>query len=218
MRPFRWTIPVLIVAALWSGRALPAEVVGDGKPLVEPRPVTAVTAASFEGAFEVMIIVGEPPSLTLAADENILPVITTKTSGGRLTVSAKRSYTTNNRVRVALSLPALKEIAASGSNQIDAKGFDRGDLSVSLSGSNEVTLAGAVGTLTLRLAGSSKLAARELAADAVEVTVAGAGNASVDARKQLQAKILGAGSLTVYGNPAVRQSQVMGSGDIKFVQ
>ncbi len=163
-------------------------------------------------------MVGEPPSLTLAADENILPIITTKVSGGRLTVSSKRSYTTNNRVRVALSLPTLTEIAVSGSNHLDAKGFGKGDLSVSLTGSNDVALAGSVGTLTLHLTGAGKLAAKALAADAVQVTVAGSGDATVDARKQLQAKILGAGSLTVYGNPQIRQSSVMGSGDIKFAE
>ena len=167
----RFTLFALtLLATLWLGRAGLAEIVGDGKPLVEPRPVTAVTAASFDGAFEVLIVVGEPPSLTLAADENILPIITTKVSGGRLTVSSKRSYTTNNRVRVALSLPTLTEIAVSGSNHVDAKGFGKGDLSVSLTGSNDVALAGTVGALSLHLAGASKVAAKALAADAVQVT------------------------------------------------
>ena len=72
--------------------------------------------------------------------------------------------------------------------------------------------------MTLHLAGASKLAAKALGADAAQVTVAGAGDATVDARKQLQANILGAGSLTVYGNPQIRQSSVMGSGDIKFAE
>jgi hypothetical protein len=72
--------------------------------------------------------------------------------------------------------------------------------------------------VTVQMSGANHLSAQRLVADAANVTVNGSGNATVDARQRLVAEISGAGSITVYGNPKQRRTQVNGAGRISFVR
>jgi hypothetical protein len=60
------------------------------------------------------------------------------------------------------------------------------------------------------------LSARQLTADSANVSLNGSGSAEVEARRQIVAEISGAGSISVYGNPQARSTQVNGSGRISF--
>ena len=79
-------------------------------------------------------------------------------------------------------------------------------------------LSGKVSALTAVMSGANHLSARQLTADSANVTVNGSGDAAVDARQQIVAQISGAGSITVYGNPKARSTQVNGAGKISFVE
>jgi hypothetical protein len=193
-------------------------VVGNGQPGSEARPIGLVTAIATEGAFALTIKTGPTPQLTIAADKNILPIVKTEISNGRLEIFTDRSYSLDGRIKITLSSPNVGEISASGSNRINAEGLAGSMLSVSLNGSNRADLAGEVSALTCRMSGSNQLTANRLTADSATVTVSGSGSASVNARQRVAAEISGAGSITVYGNPKERSTQVNGSGKITFVE
>jgi len=193
------------------------QVIGNGREASEKRPVTAVTTINLDGAFELALVIGRPPGLTLAGDENILPVIKTSVSDGRLDISSDRSYTTSRAVRVAVSMPRLENLSASGSNQIEASDFDSGQVKVALSGSNNAVLAGKIAALTVRLDGSNRFSAAQLVADIVEIRIGGSGEASVNARQRVVAEIFGSGSIAVHGNPKEQSTRVNGSGKITFL-
>jgi Putative auto-transporter adhesin, head GIN domain len=194
------------------------QIVGNGRMASEERPITAAAVINIDGAFEVAISVGQAPKLTLSGDANILPIIRTATADGRLDIYPERSYSANRAISIRISTPHLTSLAASGSNHIEAKDIDGGELSVTLNGSNNAALAGKVAALTARLNGSNKLSAAALAADAASVRLAGSGDASVDARQKIAAEIFGSGSITVTGNPSDRHSRVNGSGSVTFVK
>jgi hypothetical protein len=137
-------------------------------------------------------------------------------SNGRLDLYADKSYSADGRIRVTVTSPNITDISASGSNLIEAEGLQGGPLSISLNGSNHAVLTGSVSAVTAHLGGSNRLSARQLSADAANVTISGSGNAAVDARQQIVAEISGSGSISVYGNPKARSTQVNGSGKITF--
>lgn len=193
-------------------------VVGNGLPASQDRPIGPVTEIASDGAFELAVKVGPAPRLTIETDKNILPIVKTEVSNGRLNIFTDRSYSINARIKVSVSSPSISEISASGSNRINAGGFAGGPLSVALNGSNHVELAGNVSALTCRMSGSDRLSARQLVSDSVDVTISGSGDASVDARQKLAAEISGSGSIAVYGNPKDRSTQVNGSGKITFAE
>jgi len=193
-------------------------VVGNGQPASEERSIGPITAIASDGAFELAVTVGPAPKLTIETDKNLLPIVKTEVSNGRLDIFTDRSYSVDGRIKVTVSSPNVTEISAAGSNWIEGKGFVGGPLAISLNGSNNATMAGKVSALTCVMGGSNQLRANQLTADSANVTVNGSGNASVDARQRIVAEISGAGSLTVYGNPQDRSTQVNGAGKITFMQ
>jgi hypothetical protein len=208
-----------------SGRSISVDtgsaggyVVGDGQPISEQRPIGPVNAIHSEGAFALTIINGSAPKLSIKADKNLLPIIKTEVTNGRLDIYSDRSYSVDGRIKVTVSSPGITEISASGSNHIDASGFAGGPLSVTLDGSNTASLSGKATALTSVLSGANHLAARGLTAEESKVTLSGSGNAAVDARQTIAAQISGAGSITVYGNPKARSTAVNGAGSITFAQ
>jgi Putative auto-transporter adhesin, head GIN domain len=193
-------------------------VIGDGQPASETRPIGAVTAINADGAFAMIVKVGSAPGLTIETDKNLLPIVKTDVSDGRLDIYTDQSYSVDGRIKVTITSPNVTDISASGSNQIDADGLTGGPLSVLLNGSNNAVLKGTVSTLTTHLSGANHLSARHLTTDSVNITLNGSGDAAVNAGQQIVAEISGAGSIAVYGNPKMRSSQVNGAGKIAFVE
>ena len=191
-------------------------VVGDGQPASETRPIGPVAAVTADGAFVVTVKAG-PPDLTIETDKNLLPIVKTALSNGRLEIYTDRSYSVDGRIKVTVTSPNISEISASGSNQVTAEGLTGGSLSIALNGSNNAVLNGNVSTLTVRMSGANHLSAQQLSADSAKVTVDGSGNATVNAGQQIVAEISGAGSVTVHGNPKARNIQVSGAGKINFI-
>jgi Putative auto-transporter adhesin, head GIN domain len=192
-------------------------VIGDGQPTSEGRPIGPVSAIHSDGAFAMAVEIGPISKLTIETDKNIMPIIKTTFSNGRLDIYSDQSYSVDGRIKITVSSPNINEISASGSNQIQGAGFTGGPLSIALNGSNSATLAGKLATLTCVMSGANHLAAQQLMADSANVTLNGSGNASVNVRQQIVAQISGAGSVTVYGNPKNRSTQVNGAGKIVFV-
>lgn len=190
-------------------------IVGDGERGSETRAIGAVTTIDADGAFAVTIKPGAP-SLTIEADKNLLPIVKTEVSNGRLALYTDRSYSVDGRIKVTISSPTLADISASGSNQINGDGLSGNKLSVSLNGSNTAVLTGSVSALTARMSGSNHLMAQQLTADSVNVAISGSGNAAVEAHQQIVAEISGAGSIAVSGNPKTRSTEVNGAGKISF--
>src|SRR5215469_2664630 len=193
-------------------------VLGDGQPASETRAIGPLTAIDADGAFALTVKVGPPPGLTIETDKNILAIVKSDVSNGRLELYTDRSYSVNRRIKITVTSPNIADLSASGSNQIRAEGLIGGPLSISLNGSNDAVLSGKISTLTGRLSGSNNLTAQRLTADWANITVSGSGSASVDARQRIVAEISGAGSIMVYGNPPVRNTRVNGSGNIAFAE
>lgn len=193
-------------------------VVGNGQPASEQRPIGPVAAIHSDGAFALTVKVGPASKLTIETDRNILPIIKTTVTDGRLDIYSDQSYSVDGRIKITVSAPNISEISASGSNHIDGEGFAGGPLTISLNGSSSAVLAGTVASLTCVMGGANHLAAQQLTAESANITLNGSGDASVDARQQIVAQISGAGSITVYGNPRERNTQVNGAGKITFAQ
>ncbi len=193
-------------------------IVGDGQLASETRPIGPVSAITADGAFAVTVKTGSPPGVTIEADKNLLPIVKTDVSNGRLQIYTDRSYSTDGRIKVTVTSPEVADIAASGSNQINAEGLTGEKLMISLNGSNHAEMTGNISAITVELSGSNQLSARRLIADSANVTISGSGNAAVNARERIVADISGSGSISIYGNPKQRSTQVNGAGTITFVE
>ncbi len=101
-----------------------------------------------------------------------------------------------------------------GSTNVDDGDSDK--IEVHAPGAGHVTLVGQTRELVSKLDGVGGLDARDLKADNVTTTLNGVGNVKVYAKKSANMYLHGVGSVTVYGNPAIRNAEVSGFGKINW--
>src|SRR5215211_4536604 len=82
---------------------------GNGNLKKETRNASGYTAVATGGAFDVDISYGTSNTITIEADENLLPYIETVVEGNELKLKTKKGYSINskNKMRISVSLTKL---------------------------------------------------------------------------------------------------------------
>jgi len=119
--------------------------------------------------------------------------------------------------RIEIILPNVTHLEVDGSGDIDFHDVETDELDVAISGSGDICLKGAVGTLHASVAGSGDVTATELLAKKAKLQVTGSGDIEISVVESVDARVTGSGDITIHGNPATRNTRVTGSGDIDFV-
>jgi hypothetical protein len=235
---------VLFASALGAGGLLAVAVArdtvtGSGVSVTEERDIGEVTSVVLAGSGELTIVPGSPASLSVTADDNILPVIETETEGGKLTLHTRSRTDVRPKTKIAytLTVPRLTAITVSGAGHVKADQLTAGALTVKLSGAgtaklNNVackslalhlsgagtaTVTGVAEKLTVKLSGAGDIDAVGLKASSADVQVSGAGDIRVWATDELKARISGAGGVKYKGSPKVEQ-KVSGAGRIRPIE
>src|SRR6266487_7204566 len=68
------------------------EITGSGVRLKQQREVASFTSIATEGAFDIDVVCQKPQSVSVEADDNLLPLITTEVSNNVLHIRSNRSY------------------------------------------------------------------------------------------------------------------------------
>lgn len=173
---------------------------GNGRVETEIRNAVPFTAIANETSFHVNYIQGEEYSITVEAEENILPYIETRVTSGALEISTVRGTHCLNYTRhpvVTVTAPAISEIVNSGSGDFMAGPLTGTDVMIVNSGSGDIT----AGTLT----GSE-----------VSLVMSGSGNVMTDdiTATMMKATLSGSGDLTMTGGAASSRYIVSGSGSV----
>lgn len=209
---------------------------GNGTVENESRSVSQFTEIRLQTVGEVQLSQAETTTLTIEAEENLLPLIETVVDGDSLIIRTQRgrNITPTEPIIIRLSTPTLNKITISGSGTVNANdiGTEVLDIAVSgsgdvridalegdrvkstISGSGDISLSGDVSEQEVQITGSGDFSAVELLSNTAVVTITGSGNATVFATSSLDASITGSGNITFYGDPAVKRA-ISGSGDIE---
>lgn len=239
---FRLGILVCALVALIGCNALGVNVGvtrGSGNVVSENRPVSNFHAVTLTGSGVMNITQGDTESLTIKADDNLMPLITTTVQNGVLTIGfgSQRGEVTlipTRPIEYALQVknldafeltgagninaPALKsesfKLESSGAGTFNLAQLDTKTLKVSSSGAGTMTISGQTETQEVMLSGLGSYNAGDLKSNNATITVSGTGSATVWATEQLIVTISGAGSVSYYGSPQVTQS-ISGLGAVK---
>lgn len=209
---------------------------GSGKVVREKREVRGVDEVKLAGTGELSIEQGEAESLTIEAEDNILPRIKADVVGRRLTIGVERgvSIRPTQTIRYTLVLRELSALNLSGSGRISTGPFRSADFSAELPGSGTIHLsqlnanslradilgsgqiraAGRVTHQEIRISGSGDYEAKELESQSADVSISGSGESTLWVHDSLSAHISGSGGIGYYGNPQVDKS-ISGSGGIR---
>jgi hypothetical protein len=242
-RVFRAGKYVLFAGALVAGGLIaasrPERVTGSGNPATEGRTVGAVDQISLAGSGNLTVINGDAPSLTVTADDNLLPLIETIVSGRQLQIHTRAGYSINPQTPISytLTVPQLEKVELSGSGSVQASQFtgnklaitlsgtgtimlrelDYEALSVNLSGAAKATMSGVANEMTVRVSGSGDIDAKELRTATSEVRVSGSADIRLWATERLNARVSGSGDVRYRGDPKI-EKRISGSGSVKPIK
>jgi len=187
---------------------------GSGDLKEEKRGVKNFSSLHVSGAYELTVRVGEDESLTLAGDDNLLPLIETTVENRVLVVKNRKSIAPKLPLRLTITTKALKELKVSGSLRGTVTGLDADTFGLVASGSCRLTLAGRADALSMSLSGSGTLDAARLQARVATVKISGSGDADLEVSESLSVKISGSGKVSYAGNPKTVERDISGSGSV----
>ena len=189
---------------------------GSGTMKTEIRPVetfTAITLSDIESSLLVIERTGAE-SLSVTAEDNLLPLFTSTVQNGTLRLAfAKGSSFHGKRPTYKITVNDLRALNIQGGAAIEASKLDSDRLSISVEGAAGGNLAGRVDNLVLSIRGAGVISAAGLKAKRGKVTVEGAGQVTVNASDELDAEVSGAGMIWYIGSPKLK-SNVNGVGMI----
>jgi hypothetical protein len=212
-----------------------SRLVGSGRVITETRQVSGVNAVSLEGVGELTIVQGEPESLVVEAEDNIMRQIRTGTKNGLLEISESGSFSPTKPIRFQLTVgqlskifsagagsirlnrltsPGLLDVRVEGAGAVDISQLECASLQVVVSGAGDIKVQGRCRDQKVELSGAGKYRAGDLRTQATRLDVSGAGNATVWAVTDLNVTIDGVGDVHYYGSPKIKQ-EINGVGSLK---
>lgn len=186
---------------------------GSGQLATQSRQVSGFTSVELTGVGELSIDQTGTESLTVSAEDNLLPLLTSRVEGDTLILGKKPNtrIVTTKPITYTLTMKDITGLAVSGSGTINAPKLTTAALRIEISGSGVITTAGNADDQSLEISGSGRYLADGLTSKTTTAEISGSGTANVVASNALDVKISGSGTLTYSGNPQVSQT-VSGSG------
>ncbi len=204
----------MTVAALAACDDEQDAVVGSGDVVSEERDVSGFREIRLEGSGRVEVDQGARESLTVEADDNLLPLITTEVRGSRLVIGNEEAISPSRDVVYRIEAIELDGVSIAGSADVVAPDVDCDTFSVSIAGSGSFDVGGSCDGLDVDIAGSGDVDAEDLAVTRADVSIAGSGDVIVDASDELRVAITGSGDVVYVGDPAT-DIDVRGSGNVR---
>jgi hypothetical protein len=210
----RWrSIVMIATAAMLTACSVTT---GSGNVVSESRTVSGFTKIDLSGAGDVIIEQNGTEALTIEAEDNLIPKLTSEVVNGTLRLGEKSNLTIHltKPVTYRVSMKDVSGLMISGSGTVTASTITAPSLAVDLSGSGKITVGGTVDQQDLVISGSGEYQAKDLQTKNASVEISGSGNATVTVNDKLDAQISGSGQLTYYGNPPQVTQEVSGSGRV----
>jgi hypothetical protein len=208
----------------------------------QTRKVEPFSEISLRISAKVHLEQGAKQNLEIVAKASTLEQIITEVKEGKLIIRFPTKNLFHNDFRpgeitIYITTPQINALGVSGSGEIiaedeiktrtldlDLSGSGNINLSelsadqvkTAISGSGNILLAGkqTAQDLSVVISGSGNFKGMDYSSKDVSIKVSGSGNASIEAKDNLYVRLVGSGTITYKGNPAVDQA-ITGSGTVK---
>lgn len=202
------------------------------------RKTSDYESVHLKGSWDVQLVKGTEGELKITGESNLLEYIITDVDGNKLTIQSKDGYSLNTSFNksIVITVPFkdLNGIYLSGSGDITTSDVVKsedlevlvsgsGDVNVTLeaknlkgkvTGSGDLVLKGKTMNFECSVTGSGDVSAYGVQANNVDASVTGSGDIQVIALESIRGRITGSGDIDYKGNPATKDTKVLGSGDI----
>lgn len=125
-----------------------------------------------------------------------------------------RGYKTMQRLDVTLPGREFKGFSIAGAADMALENIDQRNLALHVAGTGNISASGKVESLELHVAGAGDAKLAQLAVDRLAIHVAGSGDIDASPRDDLDAHIVGSGTVTLHSEPHSIETHIIGSGRI----
>jgi hypothetical protein len=188
---------------------------GSGRIVAQNRAVAPFNRIELQGAADADIQLGRSQSVTVQADDNLLPMLTSEVRGGTLILGSRGSFRTRRTPHARITVPNLAAVETNGSGDVILTEVANRQLQLASRGSGNIRASGRTGALDLKLQGSGDANLAALDAGEGTVGVFGSGDAVVRVSGRLDASAFGSGNVHYIGRPASLAVRKGGSGDVE---
>ena len=178
-------------------------VIGNKKIVFQERTISAYSQIKILGNADIVLTEGNIGQIRVETSENVLSYVTTEVKGDILVIKLKH-YGVNYVPKLKVYVPIdekFNKITIVGKAEVISKE----DFSLQLP------------SLEVVLKGNGNFKGKALSARKAILSIAGAGNIEASVTEEVQAKIMGYGHITIFGNPSKKDTDIKGSGKIQFL-
>ena len=190
-----------LLSACGSGGLILGSIRGSGNVTTESRQVSNITGVQLDTSGDLTLSQGDSESLTIEAEDNLLPLLTSEIINGTLKLGTKpnTSISATKPIKYTLVVKNIAALSANGSGNIAASDLVSGD------------------NFQLTLSGSGSLDLSSLKSNKVAINLNGSGSAAIATlnTQSLGAVLSGNGTLELSGTTADQNINLSGSGDFK---
>ncbi|PSB20405.1 DUF2807 domain-containing protein [Phormidesmis priestleyi ULC007] len=205
-----WLLACLVALSLLSGCFNIGNngVRGSGIVKTQSRRVGEFSSISFKSVGKVTVQQTGKESLTITADDNILPLLESRVADNTLYLTLAKDGKMNptKPIEFVVQVKSLESLSTDGVGSIEAQGIQGKRLAVEMDGVGEVTIVGSADTLDLSLSGVGSFQGEAFKTKQATVRNSGVGSAVVNVSQQLDTHLSGVGSIEYVGSPQVRKS------------
>jgi hypothetical protein len=216
---------LLLISLLLSSGCYADAIRGSGKSAKESRDLPAFDSVEVGSGIHLTVTTGPLQKVLVEADDNVLPLVETRVSDGRLQIGFRRHNLWNSGdVNVTVQQPAFSALDASGGASIDAvlaaapalsleasgggaivaRGLEIKSLTASASGGARLDLAGVADQVKLEFSGGARLKAAKLRARTVQVDGSGGCTGDIEVTELVRGHLSGGCGLHVIGKASSR--------------
>lgn len=176
--------------------------IGSGTSRSETRAVDTFQRLDVAAAIRATVRIGEPTSVTVTADDNLLDNVVTEVQGEQLALRMSGSTTSRIPVQVDIVAPSLTAIHAGSASSVVADGLAGSALKLEADSAGWIEATGSAPSLDLRVGSAGQLRLHDLATGNATVTIDSAGHAWLRATDAVHGSVDSGGVLTLLGEPA----------------
>jgi hypothetical protein len=215
---------------------LPRTIKGNGNVVEESRSIGSFSELDFQGIGNIYVSYGDEESLTIEAEENLLPYLETFNRGDNLVIKVEDNKNINptEPVNFYITITSLTRVDVSGLGNVQLPEIEAESFTIEISGAGDIEIDGMIadsfvarmsglGNLDVdggevvsqevRISGSGKYNARRMESKEANIEISGLGSATVTVSDYLDVSISGAGDVEYYGSPEI-DSSISGLGDL----
>jgi len=229
------TLLILFIALGLGQNVIAKRVKGSGKVIKETRSLSSFHSLDVGGAFNVELIKSDEEKIIIETDDNIMPYIKTKISGGELEIYNDIDINNPTKLGIIIYYKNFDELDISGAAELFSSDIlETESLEFDFSGASEITLKIKVTNLDAEISGASKVdldgnaanaefdisGAAEVRAYGLEINkmdleASGASNVRVLVLDKFTIDASGASSVRYKGSPSLNVEDVSGAASFR---